>query len=178
MQRHNANTFFSLHFVNKAEKRHELPTVGKKQKIKKQKTECLMSKAEHISLCDAPKQGSSGSTPVVIRHVFCYSTFHHVLLRIDKDSQTYMVVNFEHLYRLKSNKIQPRVFKLLDGVHLVPLHHYLLLTIHLNKHRFFCLMEDELLVQQRCNILCQPDLTWAFFISLGSSRLPVWVWKV
>lgn len=144
MQRHNANTFFSLHLVNKAEKRHELPTVEKKQN---QNKECLMSKAEHISLCDAPKQGSSGSTPVVIRHVFCYSTFHNVLLRIDKDSRTYMVVNFEHLHRLESNQIQPGVFKLLDGVHLVPLHHYLLLTIYLKKHSFFCLMEDELYVQ-------------------------------
>lgn len=118
-----------------------------------------MSKAEHFSLSDAPKQGCSGSTPVVIRHVFCYSTFHNVLLRIDKDSRTYMVVNFEHLYRLKSNKIQPGVSKFLDGVHLVTLHHYLLLTIDLNKHRFFCLMEDELLAQQRCNIQGQSALT-------------------
>lgn len=55
-----------------------------------------------------------------------------------------MVVNFEHLYRLKSDKIQAGVFKLLDGFHLVPLHDYLLLTIHLNKHMFFfCLMDEE-----------------------------------
>lgn len=54
-----------------------------------------------------------------------------------------MVVNFEHLQRLKTDQIQARVFKLLDGIHLIPLHHYLPLPIHLSTHTFFCLTGDE-----------------------------------
>lgn len=54
-----------------------------------------------------------------------------------------MVVNFEHLQRLKSDKIQARVFKLLHGIHLILLHHYLLLPIHLSTHTLFCLTDDE-----------------------------------
>lgn len=44
-----------------------------------------------------------------------------------------MVVNFELLHRFESDQKQSRIFKLLDGVHLVRLHHYLLLTIHLQQ---------------------------------------------
>lgn len=72
-----------------------------------------------------------------------YSTFHHVLLWIDEDSRMNMVVDFEHLQRLKSDKIEARVFKLLDAVHLIPLHHDLLLPIHLSTHTFYCSTDDE-----------------------------------
>lgn len=53
-----------------------------------------------------------------------------------------MVVDFEHLQRLKSNKIEARVFKLLDGSHLIPLHYYLLLPIHLSTHTHTCFLLD------------------------------------
>lgn len=59
------------------------------------------------------------------------ATFHLVLFRIDEDSRSGMVVNFELLHRFESNQVQSRIFELLDGAHLVRLHHYLLLAIHL-----------------------------------------------
>lgn len=48
-----------------------------------------------------------------------------------------MVVNFEHLQRFKSDKMEARVFKLLDGINLIVLHHDLLLPIHLRAHTHF-----------------------------------------
>lgn len=59
------------------------------------------------------------------------ATFHLVLFRIDEDSRSGMVVNFELLHRFESDQVQSRIFELLDGAHLVRLHHYLLLAIHL-----------------------------------------------
>lgn len=59
------------------------------------------------------------------------ATFHLFLLRIEEGSRSDMVMNFELLYGFESDQKQPRIFKLLDGVHLVPLHHYLPLTVHL-----------------------------------------------
>lgn len=60
-------------------------------------------------------------------------TFHLALLRIYEDSRSDVVVKFEPLHWFESDQNQSRIFKLLDGVHLVPLHHYLLLTIRLQQ---------------------------------------------
>lgn len=48
-----------------------------------------------------------------------------------------MVVNFEHLHWFESDQEQTRIFKLPDGVHLVSLHHYLLLTVNLQHRQVF-----------------------------------------
>ncbi len=61
------------------------------------------------------------------------ATFHLALLRIEEDSWSDVVVDFELLHRFESDQRDSRVFKLLDGVHLIPLHHYLLLTMHLQQ---------------------------------------------
>lgn len=62
------------------------------------------------------------------------STFHLVLLRVEENSRSDVVVTFELLHGFESDQKHSRIVKLLDGVHLVLLHHYLLLTIHL-QHR-------------------------------------------
>lgn len=44
-----------------------------------------------------------------------------------------MVVNFELFHRFEADQKQSRIFKLPDGVHLVPLHYYLPLTERLQQ---------------------------------------------
>lgn len=58
-------------------------------------------------------------------------TFHFVLLGVEEDGGADVVVTFQLGHRFESDERHSRIFKLLDGVHLVPLHNYLFFTIHL-----------------------------------------------
>lgn len=68
-----------------------------------------------------------------IRRHRCSVTFHLVLLRVEEDSGPDVMVQFELLHGFESNQEKSRIFKLLDGIHLVSLQHDLFLTIRLQQ---------------------------------------------
>ena len=67
------------------------------------------------------------------------STFHLIFLRIEEDSRPDVMMQFEFLHRFESNQRQTWVVKLLDGIHFIPLHHYLFPTIHLEDTQKVCM---------------------------------------
>lgn len=114
-------------------------------------------------------------------------TFHLVFLRVEEDGRANVVLDLQLLHGFEPDQIHSRIFKLLEGVDLVPLHHDLLVTVKLQHTRenkitanqsfwcriWFVIVAAEILYANKP----KPGCTWDFLISLGSSRLPVWVWK-
>lgn len=64
-------------------------------------------------------------------------TFNLIVFRIKKDCRSDVMVQLQLLHRFESNKIQSRVVKLFDCVHLISLHHYLFFTINLHRNKMF-----------------------------------------
>lgn len=62
-------------------------------------------------------------------------TFDLLLLRIEEDRRPDVVIQLELLHGFEPDQNQPGIVKLLDGVHLVPLHHDLLLTVNLQSEQ-------------------------------------------